>query len=234
MDVRYASVPMMTRAPQATTEVNAEVRSLAKAIWRYNAVREPLKKSDCIMLLGNHDSRTAEYAAKMYLDGWANWLVLSGGLSSFTATIYDKAEALVFREIAVAAGVPLNRIIVEDQSTNTGENFRFTAELLKKLQLNFQSFIFVQKPNMLRRVRATAMKLWPEKSFLTSSHDLEYEHAPHHPITEEMLVHEIVGDLQRVKLYPERGFQAPQEIPPEVWAAFERLVELGFTGNLAK
>jgi uncharacterized SAM-binding protein YcdF (DUF218 family) len=230
MGVRYVKEAMKASAPLVTDEV----RGLAKAIWHYSAIREPLRKSDCIMVLGNHDQRIAEYAAKIYLEGWADWLLLSGGLSPFTATIYPKAEALVFRDIAVAAGVPLNRIIVEDQSTNTGENFRFSAALLGRMSLELRSFIFLQKPNMLRRVRATALKLWPEKTFLTTSHALEYEHAPHHPVTEEMLVHEIVGDLQRVKLYPERGFQVEQEIPPEVWAAFEKLVALGFTGNLAK
>ena len=42
----------------------------------------------------------------------------------------------------------------------------------------------------------------------------------------------VVGDLQRIRLYPERGFQIEQRIPEVVWAAFERLVALGYTKNL--
>ena len=38
----------------------------------------------------------------------------------------------------------------------------------------------------------------------------------------------MVGDLQRIKLYPGRGFQIEQEIPDEVWAAFEVLVRAGY------
>ena len=43
----------------------------------------------------------------------------------------------------------------------------------------------------------------------------------------------MVGDLQRIRIYPEKGFQIPQDIPDEVWAAYERLVGWGFTRHLA-
>ena len=43
----------------------------------------------------------------------------------------------------------------------------------------------------------------------------------------------MVGDLQRIKLYPEKGFQIPQSIPTEVWAAYESLVEAGYNRHLA-
>ena len=36
------------------------------------------------------------------------------------------------------------------------------------------------------------------------------------------------SDIACIRTYAERGFQAPQEIPDEVWAAFEALVALGF------
>ena len=38
----------------------------------------------------------------------------------------------------------------------------------------------------------------------------------------------MVGDLQRIKLYPARGYQIAQEIPDEVWRAFEGLVRAGY------
>ena len=43
-----------------------------------------------------------------------------------------------------------------------------------------------------------------------------------------------VGDLQRIKLYPEMGFQMPQEIPWEVWDAYAQLVRLGYDMHLIK
>jgi hypothetical protein len=42
----------------------------------------------------------------------------------------------------------------------------------------------------------------------------------------------MVGDLQRIKIYPDRGFQIYQEIPDAVWAAYEELVKAGYTKHL--
>ncbi|MEJ7830229.1 MAG: hypothetical protein WKF91_18615 [Segetibacter sp.] len=42
----------------------------------------------------------------------------------------------------------------------------------------------------------------------------------------------MVGDLQRIKVYAEKGFQIYQEMPVEVWQAYERLVEVGFNKQL--
>ena len=42
----------------------------------------------------------------------------------------------------------------------------------------------------------------------------------------------MVGDIQRMKAYPALGFQIPQEMPPGVWDAYERLVSMGFDRHL--
>ena len=42
----------------------------------------------------------------------------------------------------------------------------------------------------------------------------------------------MVGDLQRIREYPARGFQVAQDIPDDVWAAFETLVAAGFDRHL--
>jgi len=38
----------------------------------------------------------------------------------------------------------------------------------------------------------------------------------------------MVGDLQRIKAYPEKGYQIEQEIPIEVWEANQQLIALGY------
>jgi hypothetical protein len=42
----------------------------------------------------------------------------------------------------------------------------------------------------------------------------------------------MVGDLQRIKEYPAKGFQIYQEIPHDVWAAYEELIEAGYSKRL--
>ena len=44
----------------------------------------------------------------------------------------------------------------------------------------------------------------------------------------------MVGDLQRIKLYPAKGFQIHQHIPDDVWSAYEQLVALGYDKHLVK
>jgi hypothetical protein len=44
----------------------------------------------------------------------------------------------------------------------------------------------------------------------------------------------MAGDLQRIREYPAKGFQISQEIPENVWDAFEQLVEAGFNSHLIK
>ena len=44
----------------------------------------------------------------------------------------------------------------------------------------------------------------------------------------------MVGDVQRIKEYPAKGFQIEQEIPDEVWTAYEELVQEGYTEHLIK
>ncbi len=49
-----------------------------RIIWDYMPVGHRLRKADAIFVLGNRDTRVAEYAAQLYLDGWAPRIVFSG------------------------------------------------------------------------------------------------------------------------------------------------------------
>jgi hypothetical protein len=46
------------------------------------------------------------------------------------------------------------------------------------------------------------------------------------------LINLMVGDLQRIAVYPGMGFQAVELIPAEVDASFRRLIKAGFTNHL--
>ena len=42
----------------------------------------------------------------------------------------------------------------------------------------------------------------------------------------------MVGDLQRIRIYPARGFQIPQDMPAEVWEAAQELIRAGYDSRL--
>lgn len=209
-----------------------ETLALAQKLWDYHHVNHTLEKSDCILVLGSHDLRVAERGAELYLQGWAPILIFSGGLGRLTQDLWKDAEADKFASIAMEMGVPKEAIYIENKSTNTGENILFTQQLLTAHGLAPETFIVVQKPYMERRSYATFKKHWPDKQLLVTSPQLTLDQYPNEEISLEEVIHIMVGDLQRVKIYPEKGFQIFQEIPDDVWAAYEQLVALGYSSHL--
>ena len=211
-----------------------EVDTLARIVWDYHQMNHALEPCDVILVQGSHDLRVAERGAQLYLEGWAPLVVFSGGLGNLTRGLFDEPEGDKFARIARRMGVPASAIRVESRSTNTGENVHFTRRLLEEEGLDPERFLLVQKPYMERRTWATFRKVWPEKKAIVTSPRISWEDYPTDEIPKERVIQIMVGDLQRIRLYPERGFQIAQEIPARVWAAYERLVELGYTQNLAR
>jgi len=212
--------------------INDYTLELARKLWDYHHMQHQLQKADCILALGSHDLRVAERAAELYLHGWAPLLIFSGGLGNFTKEVWTRSEADLFAEIAIAKGVPVKDILVENKSTNTGENIVFTQQLLESRNIHPQSFIVVQKPYMERRSYATFKRHWPDKDLVVTSPQYSFEDYPIPEIPLEKVIHIMVGDLQRIKFYPQKGFQVYQEIPTEVWQAFGKLVDAGFDQHL--
>ena len=212
--------------------ITDEVIALAKQVWNYHHVNHTLVHSDCILVLGSHDTRVADRAAELYLQGWAPLLIFAGGLGRLTEGMWTESEADLFARIAVEKGVPAKAILIENRSTNTGENIQLVRQLLKEKNLDPQTFIVVQKPYMERRSLATFEKNWPGKQFVVTSPQIPFEDYPTEDISLEKVINIMVGDLQRIKVYPEKGFQTYQDIPRDVWEAYERLVALGFDKQL--
>ena len=209
-----------------------EAIHLAKILWEYHHLQHKLEKSECILALGSHDLRVADRAAELYLQGWAPLIIFSGGLGNFTKDVWTEPEADQFERIAIKHGVPPEAILTENRSTNTGENILFTGRLLKDKKLDITHFIVVQKPYMERRSFATFKKHWPDKHLVVTSPQISFEDYPTAEISTDKVIDIMVGDMQRIKLYPDKGFQIAQPIPDEVWQAYERLIALGFNKHL--
>lgn len=207
---------------------------LAKKIWDYHHVNHKLKKADCILVLGSHDIRVAKRGAQLFLDGWAPWLIFTGGYGKITKDIWDKPEAEVFAAIAEEMGVPREKMLIENKATNVGENIAFTQSLLAENNLRARRLLIVTKPYYERRAFATFKKQWPEMDIIVTSPQISFEDYPNKDISKDEVSNLMVGDLQRIKIYPERGLQIPQEIPDDVWRAYKQLVEFGYSKHLIK
>ncbi len=209
-----------------------------KIIWDYMHIGHELKKADAIFVLGNRDTQVADYAAQLYLDGWAPVIIFAGSGSVHNhkagrEQFVGSTEAEVFADVALKMGVPEEAILIENQSQNTGQNYEFATKLLNERSIQPKIVIAVQKPYMERRTYATGKVWWPDVELIVSSPPIsieEYQNQANNQ--DEYWVHAMVGDLQRIKEYPVKGFQIKQDIPKEVWGSYEYLVSLGYNHRL--
>ena len=209
-----------------------------QVIWDYLCLREQPKKADCIVGFGNFNVNIARRAAELYHQGYSDRILFTGGLGRNTLGMLPEPEAVRFAKVAMECGVPESALILEDKSTNTAENIRFTHDLLAKLGLPRDHLLGVHQPFMERRIKAAFGVYWPEVKLTVTSPQVtipEYlEAAKVQGISERASVEVIVGDFQRMELYAQKGWQVPQEIPDSAWEAFRELVSMGYDGQLAK
>jgi len=212
------------------------IRRSAQKIWDYHHLNHQLAPADAILVLCSHDTVVAARGAELYLQGWAPLLIFAGGQGAITRRLWREQEADRFAAIAKEMGVQEDRILIENRSTNTGENVLFTRRLLAAKGLDPQTFIVVQKPYMERRSYATFRKVWPEKNVLVTSPQASMDDYlngySHDTLSADDIISIMVGDLQRIREYPAKGFQIHQDIPDDVWYAYEELVKAGYDGHL--
>lgn len=198
-----------------------------ETLWGYMQLKHELKPADCLFVMCSNDVRVAEHAANLYHQKLAPLIVFSGGEGRFTDGLFEKSEAETFAEIAKMSGVPSEAILLETESTNSGENVRFTEQRLKKEGKHCSSFILVQKPFMERRAIATFEKQWqsPYSQIQVSSTAHPFFEYINEDMPLMMVLEALMEDFSRVKSYPEKGFQTEQNIPPQVESSYQVLLE---------
>ena len=82
------------------------------------------------VILGGGSGRI-EKALELYKQGYIDYFLVSGGIGPYSEN-QSEAEAEGYANKLIAAGVPDNRIWIENRSTNTVENIQFSMEILAR------------------------------------------------------------------------------------------------------
>lgn len=212
--------------------VSSVVLKHTKVLWDFMCLNQAVHKADCILGLGCHDIHIAQRCAELYNEGYAKFVIFSGGLGKITSKLWNVSEAEKFAQIAISLGVPENKIFTESQSTNTGDNFAFTKLLVEKNKLPIKSFIVVTKPCTERRARAAFEKRMDGYSASYTSPQFSFEQYLKFylegPVSQEEFISTLVGDIQRFDLYYTKGFQTYVNVPQNVLSSYNVLIQLGF------
>lgn len=203
---------------------------LIQILWDYMHINHNLEKADAILVLGCSDISIVDVGVDVYKKGYANKIIFSGGLGKDTSKMWDEPEANKFSNIAIQKGVPKEDIIIENKSTNTGENFRFTKKIIEENDLKIKKFIIVHKPYDEKRAYATFKNWMPEYEAIVTSMNISCQ--DYNTMAIEMglpnWIDLMVGDVQRMKVFPKKGWQVEVDVPDDVWDAYEQLVKRGY------
>ncbi|WP_405811544.1 YdcF family protein [Streptomyces sp. NBC_01520] len=204
----------------------------ARVLWDYHQMHHELRPCSVAIGLGSHDLGVADAAADLYKHGMAPLIVFTGATSPTTRELMPRGEAVHYRERALELGVPSSAILIEPKARNTGENIRLSRSLLEDAGVHVASVLLISKPYEERRAYATARKLWPEVEIVSASMPMTFDDYVGSIGDPHLVVDMLVGSLQRLLLYPARGFTIIQPVRDEVAVAYKRLCSEGFTSRL--
>jgi uncharacterized SAM-binding protein YcdF (DUF218 family) len=212
--------------------IPTDIRADVDTLWAYHQMGHQPQPVDVGVALGSHDLGPATYTAHLWHEGMFPLVVMTGANAPTTKQRFPRGEAVHYRERALELGVPDEAILVEPRATNTAENLTLTRELLADQGVTPRSVMLISRPYQQRRAYATCQRVWPEVEVICGSLPLSLDDYVASIGDVTRVVNMLVGDTQRIEVYAQRGFAAPQPIPDDVRNAYDRLIAAGYTARL--
>src|SRR5260370_30888639 len=120
-----------------------------------------INPADLLFVFGTREdvARRVDEAVRLWREGFFRWSIVSGGVTPGSKL----SECEIIRAAMVARGIPPERILGEDRSTNTGENVIFSLPIIDAaLGLkNIRSVICLGNTWTARRYPMTLHRHWP-------------------------------------------------------------------------
>jgi len=202
----------------------AEYERLLAPLWAYLARAHEPVPSDVIFVFGSRDFAVPRQAAQLYAAGLSSRVLVSGQFGPMTERVFDKPEALVFRDEMSRLGVPLSAIIAELRARNTLENVRFGMLAVTRAGHKPRSALLVAKAFVMRRCLATFARQYPA---------VDVRGCPpvgtlvaHRDRPRAAFAARLVGELHRLDRYGSAGDIEPQVIPPSIRATTHQVEKL--------
>lgn len=122
-------------------------------------VNTELSKADVILIPGGSHPQLAEKAADLFNNGFATYILPSGGANPKIADYESEWEYI--KQILIRLGVPKDRILKENQARHTFENAELSWEIIQACNKPISSAIIVCKAYHSRRALLTYQSVFP-------------------------------------------------------------------------
>ena len=120
-------------------------------LGRFLVESDKLEKADAIAVFSGDSGPRTERAVELLKDGYADYLILSGG------KVYDDVTMVeLMKNHAIKLGIDESKILIDDEASTTNENAAFTAEIIE--EHNFKSAIVVTSDYHTRRSKLAMKK----------------------------------------------------------------------------
>ena len=131
-------------------ELDDQTQGLLDDCYAYLAEEDTPQPSDLIFVFGGKTPSRPEVAAKLFHQGLAAEIWMSGGNAIYAQDI-TIPEAEIYAGIAVGLGVPEDAISIERTSITVPDNVRVTLNRLDEAGRDIKSLIIVNSPYTQRR-----------------------------------------------------------------------------------
>lgn len=147
-------------------------------ITRFIFLEDDPKPADILFIPGNGHAEPSEWAAKLYLDGYAPLILPSGRYSITTGAFcgqqtgnhqYEgrfETEWAFMRTVLMENGVPDSAILREDEATFTYQNAIYSRRRTDQERLTVRRAILCCMPVHARRAKMYYQTLYPDSELL--------------------------------------------------------------------
>ncbi|MBT3320384.1 MAG: YdcF family protein [Clostridia bacterium] len=204
----------------------------AKKLFEYLYIRDAnCVHADLIMGFGHFDLEIPRQCAYLYQREAAPKILFTGGRGSGSAGLAE-AEAKVFCDVLQSEfqKIPCSDVIVESDSTNTGENIVVSARVLREANssMNFdngiETIIAVASPYRQRRVWLTLQKQLPKITVCNMPPETTFEkELSLFQLNGENLILLLFKEVERIISYPGKGFVERENLPVKIMNSYTNL-----------
>ncbi len=120
-------------------------------VYNYLSETDVPEQADLIFVFGSKATFRTQKAVKLYQDGLAPKILISGKGPFYQQDTTATTEAEILNQFAIQQGVPSESIILEKESITVPDNVKRSLNLVEKMNIPHKSIILVNSPFSQRR-----------------------------------------------------------------------------------